>query len=127
MIKLFIILGSVAAFFSVALGAFAAHTLKPRLSADMLEVFLTATQYQGYHALGLILIGVIGHHIGHSTTLKWSGWLMVAGIVLFSGSLYILSLTGYHRLGAITPFGGLAFLTGWLLLAIATLRGPTAS
>jgi uncharacterized membrane protein YgdD (TMEM256/DUF423 family) len=121
--KLFILLGALAGAAGVVLGAFGAHALKARLAPDMLAVWQTAVQYHFWHALGLIAVGiVIAHALPGSTVLKWAGWLMVAGLVLFSGSLYALALTGARWLGAVTPFGGTAWILAWLLLAWAVLR-----
>ena len=122
MVKLFISLGSLNAMLAVMLGAFGAHALKERLSPEMMEVFHTGVQYHFYHALGLILIGLVAYHFPESVWLKWAGWLMFAGIVLFSGSLYILAGTGIRWLGAITPVGGTAFIISWILLTIAVLK-----
>jgi uncharacterized membrane protein YgdD (TMEM256/DUF423 family) len=122
MFKLFISLGSINAAIAVALGAFGAHALKNSLSKDMLAVFETGVQYHFYHALGLLVVGLIATHLPESSLLQWSGWLMVAGIVFFSGSLYILAVSGISWLGAITPIGGTAFIVAWLLLAIAVIK-----
>ena len=105
------------AFLCVGLGAFGAHGLKQKLSADMLAVYQTGVQYHFYHALGLIAVGLILLHYPRSKPVAISGWLMQAGIVLFSLSLYLLSLTGMRGLGIITPFGGVAFLSAWGMLA----------
>ena len=121
--KLWISLGAVAALTGVALGAFGAHALKVQLAGDMLAVWRTAVEYQMYHALGLLAIGVLALHLPRSVPLKWAGALMATGIVLFSGSLYVISLTGLRGLGVITPVGGLAFIAGWAALAWAVLRG----
>jgi uncharacterized membrane protein YgdD (TMEM256/DUF423 family) len=119
--RLFFAIGSVSAFIAVAAGAFGAHGLKSRLSADMLAVFEVAARYQMYHALALIACAwAITRWPGTLTVA--SGWLFVAGTVVFSGSLYLLSLTGLRWLGAITPLGGLALLAGWLCLAAAAVR-----
>ena len=101
----------------VLLGAFGAHALKTRLSPEMLGVYTTAVEYHFYHSLGLLLIGLIGYHL-QSKWLNWSGILLVSGIILFSGSLYALSITGIKVLGVITPIGGLAFVAGWICLAV---------
>ena len=122
MAKTFIILGSINMFLTVALGAFGAHGLKSRLPADLMAVYQTAVQYHSMHALGLLLIGIIAHWLGQSALINWAGWLLLTGIVLFSGSLYTMSFTGIRMLGAITPFGGVAFLAGWLLLALAAWK-----
>ncbi len=110
-------LGAINAFLCVAFGAFGAHGLKLRLSADMLAVYQTGVQYHFYHALGLIVVGLVLLHFPKSRSVALSGWLMLAGIVLFSVSLYALSLTGIRELGVITPLGGIAFLSAWALLA----------
>ena len=120
--KLFITLGSINALLAVMLGAFGAHALKSRLTAELMVIYQTGIQYHFYHAFGLILIGIIAMHFPGSVLLKWSGWVMVTGIVLFSGSLYVLALTNIRWLGAITPIGGLAFIIAWLVLIVAILK-----
>jgi uncharacterized membrane protein YgdD (TMEM256/DUF423 family) len=121
--KLFILLGALAGAAGVALGAFGAHALKARLAPDMLAVWQTAVHYHFWHALGLVAIGMlIALALPGSTALKWAGGLMIAGLVLFSGSLYALAFTGSRWLGAVTPFGGTAWIVAWLLLAWAVLR-----
>lgn len=119
--RLWIVLGAVNAFLSVAAGAFGAHGLKARLSADLLAIFETGARYHMYHALGLIAVGLVAQ-ARPSGLLTGAGVAMLAGIVLFSGSLYALALTGVRALGAITPLGGLGFLVGWALLALAVWR-----
>ena len=106
--------GAINAAFAVAAGAFAAHGLRERLDAKALEVFETAARYHMYHALAMVLAGVL--------VARGAGWTFQIGIALFSGSLYALALTDIKVLGAITPFGGLAFLAGWVWLAISALR-----
>ena len=120
----FIIAGAVNAAIAVMLGAFGAHALEEKLSEHYLAVWQTAVQYQMFHALGLIVIGILmsSSLIGPVTQLTWAGWLLLAGIIIFSGSLYILSLTGIGILGAITPIGGVAFIAGWIMLIIAALK-----
>lgn len=113
----FLMLGAINAFLCVAFGAFGAHSLKQTLSADMLTVYQTGVQYHFYHALGLIVVGLVLLHFPKSRSIALSGWLMFSGIILFSVSLYALSLTGIRGLGAITPLGGIAFLSAWALLA----------
>jgi uncharacterized membrane protein YgdD (TMEM256/DUF423 family) len=100
---------------AVAAGAFGAHALKTHLSAEMLQTWKTAVDYHFYHALGLLLIGVLALVLPGLNT-KWPAILLFTGIVLFSGSLYTMALTGIKVLGAITPLGGLSFIAGWLLL-----------
>jgi uncharacterized membrane protein YgdD (TMEM256/DUF423 family) len=118
MAKLFLVFGAVSAFFAVALGAFGAHALKMRLAPDLLAIYHTAVQYHFWHALGLFIVGVLALRFPDMALIKWSGWLMVVGTVIFSGSLYILSLSGLRMLGALTPLGGVAFLAAWFLLGL---------
>ena len=123
MIKVFLWAGTLFAGLAVASGAFASHALKDRLTERALAIFETATKYQMYHALALILLGILWIQ-SQSTALSFqiAGWAFIAGIILFSGSLYALSLSGIKILGAITPFGGVAFLIGWGTLAIAVAQ-----
>lgn len=120
--KLFVILGAVHAFLAVALGAFGAHGLEGKLTEKYMENWKTATNYQMFHAIGLLIIGILAGKLPMSTLISTSGWLFFIGIILFSGSLYVLSLTKISLLGAITPFGGLAFLIGWVLVIIAAVK-----
>lgn len=117
-----IAVGTVNAALSVAAGAFGAHALKARLPVDLQVIFETGARYHMYHALGLVLLGLFLQNravpLGNA-----AGWSLLIGIVLFSGSLYALSLSGVRALGAITPFGGVAFIVGWALFAAAALRG----
>jgi len=115
-------LGALLAALAVGLGAFGAHGLRSRVDAPMLAVFETAVRYQMYHALALLAVGWASTR-GTTTLINASGWAFAAGIVLFSGSLYLIVAGAPRWLGAITPLGGLAFIAGWLLLAIAALRG----
>jgi uncharacterized membrane protein YgdD (TMEM256/DUF423 family) len=118
--RFFFAAGSLLAFLAVALGAFAAHSLKARLPGDMLTIFETGVRYHMYHALALLLTALLAARLPGKAIMA-AGWLFIAGIVLFSGSLYVLAVTGVTALGAITPFGGVAFLAGWAALAIAAL------
>jgi len=112
--------GAIYAGLAVALGAFGAHLLEERIASDMLDVFETAVRYQMYHALGLIAIGLAAGRMEHAAAAwRWAGRLLHAGIWVFSGSLYVLSLSGITILGAITPIGGAAFIAGWVLAAAA--------
>jgi uncharacterized membrane protein YgdD (TMEM256/DUF423 family) len=120
--RVFFVIGSLSGFLGVGLGAFAAHALKSRLDAELLAVFEVGVRYQMYHALALLAVAW-GCARWPGATVGASGWLFVAGTVLFSGSLYALSLSGTRWWGAVTPFGGLAFLGGWLCLAWAAWRG----
>lgn len=122
--KQFALIGSVLAFFGVAFGAFGAHALRDRIAPDMLAIFQTGVQYQMIHALALVALGLAAPDV------KWArgaGWLFVAGVVVFSGSLYALSLSGVRVLGAITPLGGVCFLTGWAVLAFGLSRSERPS
>ncbi len=114
--------GAVNGALAVILGAFGAHMLKSQLSAQMYGVFHIGNQYHFYHSLGLLAVGLTALHLPTSKYLSWSGWLMTAGIVLFSGSLYVLALTDMRWLGAITPFGGTAFIAAWIVFAIGVAR-----
>jgi uncharacterized membrane protein YgdD (TMEM256/DUF423 family) len=116
--RTFLLVGAVAAFLGVGLGAFGAHGLRARISPEMLAVFETGVRYQMYHALALVLTSVLMSRMGGWLAVT-AGWCFIAGIALFSGSLYGLALTGVTVLGAITPFGGLAFLAGWGCLSLA--------
>ena len=107
---------------AVAFGAFGAHALKGRLDDYALGVFQTAVQYHFYHSLALLVVGVLALSQTHSGLLRSSGWLFMLGIILSSGSLYCLSLTGIKWLGAVTPLGGLAFIAGWVCLAAAAWK-----
>jgi len=120
--KSFVVLGALLAALGVALGAYGAHTLRTRLAPEALAVYQTAVQYHMWHALGLVAVGLLCYVLPTNGWLKTSGWLLALGIVLFSGSLYLLAVTGARWLGAVTPFGGGAFIFGWLALALALLR-----
>ena len=115
-----LLIAALAGFIGVALGAFGAHGLRGRLSPEMLTAFETGVRYQMYHALALLATGLLMTRMA-GRLIQAAAWLFVAGIVLFSGSLYTLALTGSSIVGAITPLGGLAFLIGWACLAIAAI------
>ena len=117
MAKIFITLASLSGMLAVIFGAFGAHALKGKLDEYALGVFETAVQYHFYHSIALLAVGIIALNQPQTTMLKSSGWLFAIGIVIFSGSLYLLSMTGVRWLGAITPLGGLAFIGGWACLA----------
>ncbi|UQS90414.1 DUF423 domain-containing protein [Pseudomonas chlororaphis subsp. piscium] len=121
MLRGFLMLAAFFGFTGVALGAFAAHGLKNRLSAEYLAIFHTGVTYQLVHTLALIGVALLATQIpGRLVT--WAGASFAVGILLFSGSLYLLTLTGFSKLGIVTPFGGLAFLIGWLCLGLAAWR-----
>ncbi|MFD1708689.1 DUF423 domain-containing protein [Siminovitchia sediminis] len=120
--KLFIIIGAINALLAVGLGAFGAHGLEGKVEPKYLDTWETAVKYQMYHALGIIAIGLLSGHVSASSLLNWSGWLMLIGIIIFSGSLYALTLSGIKILGAITPIGGVAFLVAWVLLIVFAVK-----
>ncbi len=126
MSRIFLALGAVNAFLCVALGALGSHGLKSVLTANMLANFQIGVQYHFYHAIGLMLVGLTMERLPQVRTLKFSGMLMMAGIVLFSGTLYIVSLTGWRGMGIVAPLGGSSFMVGWLLLAYAVWKNKSA-
>ncbi len=126
MSKPIIMTASVFLALAVAIGAFGAHGLKSHLSVEMIQIYKTGVEYHFYHALGLLLIGVLSISLP-SNLLKWSAIFLIAGIVLFSGSLYVLAITGITWIGAITPFGGIGFIAGWMLLFMAFLRKKSSN
>jgi uncharacterized membrane protein YgdD (TMEM256/DUF423 family) len=113
--------GAISGAIGVAAGAFGAHGLKGRLPPELLAAFETGARYQLVHAVAILAAAWAATRFGASAA--WGGWLLVAGTVLFSGSLYLMALTGAHRLGLVTPVGGVAFIAGWIVLAVAGLRG----
>lgn len=119
-VRLFLLFAAVSGFVAVSMGAFGAHALKGHLSDRMLHVLQTGVQYQFYHTLALMLVVVLLKHRA-SRLLAGSGVAFAVGIILFSGSLYVLALSGIHTFGAVTPFGGIGFLTGWVMLALYAL------
>lgn len=121
--RTFLFLGSVAAGLAVIMGAFGAHALKAKIGPELIAAYQTGVQYHFYHALGLLAVALTAHRLPSSRFIRWAGWSMLLGIVLFSGSLYMLALTSTGWLGAITPFGGLAFMVGWALLAFGAIKG----
>ncbi|GGA33332.1 DUF423 domain-containing protein [Paenibacillus physcomitrellae] len=116
-------LGGIVMLLAVALGAFGAHALKNKLSEEQMKTYQTGIQYQIAHGLGLLFLGTAGKQLTHDSLILWAGWLMIGGILLFSGSLYALSLSGVRKLGAITPIGGVLFLAAWILVVIAATQG----
>ncbi len=120
--KLLLTIGGANAALVVILGAFGAHALKARLAPEMMATYQTAIQYHLFHGVGLLIIGLLALWLPASVYLRWAGWLMLAGIVLFSGSLYLLSLGGARWLGAITPLGGTAFIAAWALFCLGVLK-----
>lgn len=122
MARTFILIAAVSGFLSVVVGAFAAHGLKKVLAPEMIEVVKTGVQYQMYHALALLIVALLLIHKPSTPGLKAGGWAFILGSLMFSGSLYALALGAPHWLGPITPLGGLCFLMGWVLLAVAAWR-----
>jgi uncharacterized membrane protein YgdD (TMEM256/DUF423 family) len=119
--KVFVIMGAVFGGLSVAAGAFGAHALRAQLEPRMLEAFETGARYQMYHSLALFAAAWI-HQQTQAPAAQFAGWAFVAGIMLFSGSLYAMAFTGIRGLGAVTPVGGVAFMVGWAALAVAAVR-----
>ena len=120
--KKFLFFSSLGGFSGVAFGAFGAHGLRAILDESMMTVYQTGVHYHLFHALGLGLIALLARQYPRSALLRWAGWLMLAGIVIFSGSLYLLSISGIKWLGVITPIGGSALLLAWLLLTVFAAR-----
>ena len=122
MAKLFITLASLSGMLAVMFGAFGAHALRARLDDYAMGVFETAVQYHFYHSLALLAVGIVALSQPQTVLLKSSGWLFLIGILIFSGSLYLLGITGIRWLGAVTPLGGLAFIGGWACLAASAWK-----
>ena len=125
--SVFLLLGAVSAFLGVGLGAFGAHSLKAILSLDALAIYQTGVNYQMWHALGLLGIGLWQQLIPDAKLVAYAGWFMFVGIVLFSGSLYLLALLNLHWLGMITPLGGVCFLIAWLIICFSAAQKKTTS
>ena len=121
MSKTILLIGSALLVLAVIIGAFGAHALKTKLTDDFMQVYRTGVEYHFYHALGLLLIGILAFQMP-SSLINWSAVCLTAGIILFSGSLYLLAVTGIKWLGAITPLGGLSFIAGWVLLFLAVWK-----
>lgn len=117
----FVVLGSILMAVAVAIGAFGAHALKSRLEPDKLKVYETGVQYHIIHALGLIGVGLLADRYPDAGIIVTGGWFLAAGIVLFSGSLYVLSMKRVRALGPVTPLGGLCFILGWVFIAVGVL------
>lgn len=117
--KTFLLLGTINTFICIGLGAFGAHGLKQILTTDMLATFQIGVQYHLYHAIGLLIVGLLLLHFPKSHMIAASGWLMLLGILLFSGTLYVTSLTEIRGMGMVAPFGGTSFLSAWALLTYA--------
>jgi len=122
--KKLLISGSLFMALAVGFGAFGAHIVQDMLTPDRFEVFKTAVEYHFYHAIGLLILGLISQRMEPSKWITWSGYCMIAGILIFSGSLYILTLTDTSWLGAITPLGGIAFILSWCFLILGVWKQP---
>lgn len=123
--NILLVLAAINGFVAVSLGAFAAHGLKSMLGPDLLATFQTGVQYHMYHALAMLAVGILVTQFPAQAGLRVAGYLFLAGILIFSGSLYVLALSGIRWLGAITPIGGVAFLAGWATLAWTMARAQT--
>lgn len=121
MARTILLTASFALALAVIIGAFGAHGLKSKITPDMLQVYKTGVEYHFYHALGLLLIGILALQ-SPSSFLNFAAAFIFAGILIFSGSLYVLAITGIKWIGAITPLGGLSFIAGWVLLALSFLK-----
>ena len=122
--RLALTLAAILLFAAVAAGAFGAHALKSRIAPDMMTVYQTAVQYHFWHGLGLLAVGILIAQRPDSGVLGVAAWLLVAGVLLFSGSLYALAVTGIRGFGAVTPIGGVALLAAWAAVAWAAIRSP---
>ena len=120
--RLCVLIGAIALAAGVALGAFGAHAIKSRISAESFAIYQTAVQYHFWHALGLLGVGLLMAQWPAAHSLGWGAWLLIAGLILFSGSLYALALTGASWLGMLTPVGGTAFIAAWLMVAWAAVK-----
>lgn len=125
--SIFIFLGAFGAFVGVGMGAFGAHALKATLSAEALAIYQTGVTYQMWHSLGLIGVANLCDYMTDSKLMPWAGWLMFVGVLLFSGSLYLLALLDLHWLGMITPIGGVCFLMAWLLVCLSVNNKKSTS
>ncbi len=121
--KIFLALGGVYAALAVAIGAFGAHGLKDRLTLDALAIYQTGVQYHFWHAFGLLAVGLLCQRLPKSAWLRGAGWLLAVGILLFSGSLYALALGAPRGFGIVTPFGGVAFILGWVAMVVGVVKG----
>ncbi len=120
--NVFLFMASLSAFLGVAMGAFGAHMMRATLGSEMMAVYQTAVNYQMWHALGLSMVAILLRFNPDSMLLAWAGWLLVTGIILFSGSLYALSISGVRWLGAVTPLGGTSFLIAWILIMVFAVQ-----
>jgi len=121
--KTILTIAAISGLLSVILGAFGAHVLKGIINPEMLEVYKTGVQYQFYHTFALLATGIL-MHFNQSKALKWSAWLFMIGLILFSGSLYVLAISGIKEIGMITPFGGITWVMAWILLLLHCSKLP---
>lgn len=124
--RLFLTAATISGALAVLFGAFGAHLLKQMLSPEMLEVYKTGVQYQFYHTFALLIVGLL-MNIKPTKSLKWSGYLFIGGILIFSGFLYLLAITGIKQLGMIVPIGGVMFVVGWICMLIHLLKSKALS
>jgi len=122
LLRNYTMIGAAIALLAVALGAFGAHVLEERLSAEDLDIFETGVRYQMYHGLGILIAALLSERLSSPGLVRWSARLMLAGVVIFSGSLYVLVFSGIRVLGAVTPIGGVALLAGWICLLMAARK-----
>ena len=122
MSKLFLLAGAIAGALAVVLGAFGAHSLRGRLSEDLMRAYQTGVEYQWIHVLALLVVGLLLQHFTANTLMRWSGFCFLVGMLLFCGSLYGLSLTGIRWFGPVTPLGGVVWIVGWVMLAIGIFK-----
>ena len=123
MTKLFLVVAALSGLLAVAIGAFGAHGLKGRVAADLMVIYQTGVQYHFYHTFAILFVALLMMHYPQLGLLRWSGVFFIVGILIFSGSLYVMALTGLRWLGAVTPIGGLALIVGRFLLALSAYQG----
>jgi uncharacterized membrane protein YgdD (TMEM256/DUF423 family) len=123
--RFLVVAGCMAAMLGLACGAFGTHALRSHITPDLLATWQTGVAYHFYHALGMLAMGLVSQIIGSSKLLNWAGAMMISGLLLFSGSLYLLALTGIRAFGAVAPIGGLAWMGAWALFAAAVWRNHT--
>ncbi len=116
--RTYLIIGSILGMIGVGIGAFGAHLLEPIIGSQLLQTFKTGVEYHFVHTLAILIVAVLAGVIGESSLLRWAGRLFTIGVIIFSGSLYVLSITGIKVLGAITPIGGVCFIAGWIMLGL---------
>lgn len=123
MVKIFLVIAAISGLMAVVIGAFGAHGLKGKVAEDLMAIYQTGVQYHFYHTFALLCVSLLLLRYPQLGLLNWSGGFFIAGTLIFSGSLYVMALTGFRWLGAVTPMGGAALIIGWLLLALAAYKG----